>query len=152
MQAYRAGAAEPVRAQRNAEQVVGEQSVRLPPTCGDRNSRYRTDRNGHWRSSGATPANMLVPSRLYSADISRCSRSGCFGVSLPQRLQLRGQPGLDGLPAQGAQAERHKDKPDRHRERDDRGHGGQSAENGRENTGETGDKMVGGVHRDAKET
>jgi hypothetical protein len=71
---------------------------------------------------------------------------------LPQRLQLRGQPGLDSLPAQGAQAERHKDKPDHHRERDDRGHGGKSAENGRENTGETGDKVVGGVHRDAKET
>ena len=50
----------------------------VPPTVGDRNSRYMTDRNGHWSSSGAMPANMLVPSRLYSADISRCSRSGCL--------------------------------------------------------------------------
>ena len=50
----------------------------FPPTCGDRNSRYMTDRNGHWSSSGVMPANRLVPSRLYSADISRCSRSGCL--------------------------------------------------------------------------
>src|SRR5208282_4523283 len=75
-----------------------------------------------------------------------------FGVPLPQRLQLRGQPGLDGLPAQGAQAERHEENPDRHRERDDRGHGGQAAENGSEDTGESGDEVVRGVHRDAKET
>jgi len=50
----------------------------VPPTCGDRNSRYMTDRNGHWSSSGAKPANIDVPSRLYSAVISRWSRSGCL--------------------------------------------------------------------------
>src|SRR5690349_19380869 len=50
----------------------------VPPTVGERNSRYMTDRNGHWSSSGAKPANMLVPSRLYSAAISRCRRSGCL--------------------------------------------------------------------------
>src|SRR5437016_761685 len=63
-----------------------------------------------------------------------------------------GLAGLGGLPAQGAQAERHEHEPDRHREGDDRGDGGQAAENGCEDTGQPGDKVVRGVHRDAKET
>src|SRR6185295_7341191 len=75
-----------------------------------------------------------------------------LAVPLAQRHQLRGQPGLGGLPAQRAQAERHEQEADRHREDDDRGDGGQPAEGGREDTGQPGDKVVRGVHRDAKET
>ena len=54
----------------------------FPPTWAERNSRYTTDTSGHWSRSGVKPANMLVPSRLYSAAISRCSRSGCLAYRL----------------------------------------------------------------------
>ena len=49
---------------------------------------------------------------------------GLLAVPLAQGQQLRGQPGLGGLPAQGAQAQRHEQEPDRHGEGDDRGDGG----------------------------
>src|ERR1019366_5894977 len=51
-----------------------------------------------------------------------------------------------------AQVERQEQDPDRHRDRDDRGDGGHGAENGREETGKPGDKVIRGVHGDAKET
>ena len=65
-----------------------------------------------------------------------------LGVPLAQLQQLRGQPGLNSLTAEGTEAERHEENPDGHRERDDRGHRGQSAENGGEDTGEPGDEVV----------
>ena len=57
---------QPERLQREMSALYkreGTSVFAVPSIVGDRNSRYMTDRNGHCSSSGAKPANRLVPSR-----------------------------------------------------------------------------------------
>jgi hypothetical protein len=141
-----------VAAERHAEQVTGQQRVRLPADLGRAEQQVHDGQQRpleqERREAGEHARALPLVQRCHLA----LQPVRLFGVLLAEGLQLRRQPRHGGLPAQAAQAERHQGGPDGHGEQDDRGDGGRAAQDGGEETGESGDKVVRGVHGDAKDT
>jgi hypothetical protein len=141
-----------VAAQRHAEQVVAEQRVRLPADLGRAEQQVhdgqqrplQQKRREAGQHAGALP---LVERGHLGLQPLRLP-----GVLLAQGLKLRREPGQRGLAALTAQAERHEQGPDGHGETDDGGGGGRAAQDWGEDSGKSNDEVIGGVHRDAKET
>jgi hypothetical protein len=94
---------------------------------------------------------MLVPSRAYSGHLA-LEPLRLVGVAPAQRLQLRCEPGLGRLSAQCAEAERHDQQADSDGEQDDPDGRGQPAEHWGEDTGESENKVVRPVYRDAEKS
>jgi hypothetical protein len=141
-----------VAAELRAEQVVGQQFVR-----GSANRRGAEQQVHHGQERPleqereAAGEHARAVFRVQRFELAG-EMVGLLSVALPERLNLRGDPGLRGLAAHRVVAEGQHEQPDGDGERGD-GHGdGQAAGHGREQGGQGGDKVIRGVDGDAKQT
>ena len=140
-----------MRPKRSAEQAVGEQPVRAARHLTGAEQQVHHAQERPLGQDGPDPGEQARSLAGLQRGELTLEALRLLAVSSAKLGQLRQEPGLRRLPAQGAEAERRDQQSDRHGEDDDAGGGGEAAERGGEYPGEGVDEVIGGIHGDAKE-
>ena len=141
MRSERAGV-QPVRAERRAEQVVGQQPVGLTADGAGQEQPVHHAEEGQLDQQRQAPEQQAAAFALVEGGELALEPVGLAGVAAAQLGDLRLKPGLGGLAAQAVVAEREQQQADGQGERDNGRGGREGAGHRRERAGQRGDEVI----------